>query len=180
VVDTNETLRQRALRLINLGCSQKIMAGKMGMQPATLSRWINQKDGIGPVSVAALDGFNAYVDELREALTDVDTIRQSGVTKFGAPGADPKESTGNPKETNGRALAGSTVTRPHAQTDPVSHATRAEVRRTVGDLERLARPAEQAGALERSAHAARVARQHAATTRQAKARARAPVRKRRR
>jgi len=59
VVDTNESLRQRALRLVTLGCSQKILAAKMGMQAATFSRWLNQKDGIGPVSTVALDGFNA-------------------------------------------------------------------------------------------------------------------------
>jgi transcriptional regulator with XRE-family HTH domain len=70
VVDTNESLRQRALRLVTLGCSQKILAAKMGMQASTFSRWLNQKDEIGPVSVTALDGFNAYLQELAEALAD--------------------------------------------------------------------------------------------------------------
>jgi transcriptional regulator with XRE-family HTH domain len=70
VVDTNESLRQRALRLVTHGVSQKVLAGKMGMTPSTFSRWLNQKDGINPASVAALDGFNAYVHELNTALTD--------------------------------------------------------------------------------------------------------------
>lgn len=76
MVDTNETLRQRVLRLVALGCSQKILASKMGMVPATFSRWLNQKAGISPARTSALDGFNAYVQELREALSDTDVHRQ--------------------------------------------------------------------------------------------------------
>jgi transcriptional regulator with XRE-family HTH domain len=71
VVDTNEWLRQRALRLVKLGFSQKILAAKMDMAPSTLSRWLRQKDEIGPASVAALDGFNAYVEELAQALSEL-------------------------------------------------------------------------------------------------------------
>lgn len=70
LVDTNESLRQRALRLVKHGVSQKVLAAKMGMQASTFSRWLNQKDGINPASVTALDGFNAYVRELTSALTD--------------------------------------------------------------------------------------------------------------
>lgn len=70
LVDTNESLRQRALRLVTHGVSQKVLAGKMGMTPSTFSRWLNQKDGINPVSVAALDGFNAYVLELTGVLLE--------------------------------------------------------------------------------------------------------------
>ncbi len=70
LVDTNESLRQRALRLVTRGVSQKVLAGKMGMTPSTFSRWLNQKDGINPASVTALDGFNAYVHELADALAE--------------------------------------------------------------------------------------------------------------
>ncbi len=69
-VDTNKSLRQRALRLVKHGVSQKVLAGKMGMQPSTFSRWLRQKDGIGPASVVALDGFNAYIQELKELLLE--------------------------------------------------------------------------------------------------------------
>jgi len=69
-VDTNSSLRQRALRLVKHGVSQKVLAGKMGMQPGTFSRWLREKDGIGPASTVALDGFNAYVRELADALSD--------------------------------------------------------------------------------------------------------------
>lgn len=88
VVDTNESLRQRALRLVTLGCSQKILAAKMGMQASTFSRWLNQKSDVAPVSVTALDGFNAYVLELQEALSEdrLHAIRQSDVASVpGAP-----------------------------------------------------------------------------------------------
>lgn len=79
-VNTNELLRRRALRLVAHGVSQKVLAAKMGMQASTFSRWLNQKDDIGPVSVTALDGFNAYRQELTDLLADPgvppDEIRQ--------------------------------------------------------------------------------------------------------
>lgn len=81
VLNTNELLRQRALRLVAHGISQKVLAAKMGMQASTFSRWLNQKDSIGPISVTALDGFNAYLGELADLVTDkgvsIDQIRQS-------------------------------------------------------------------------------------------------------
>lgn len=103
-VDTNEALRQWALRLITLGCSQKIMAAKMGMQASTFSRWINQKSDVAPVSVTALDGFNAYVRELRDALSDesLHAIRQFDTATVHAPAAAPAESL---QKDNGRSLA---------------------------------------------------------------------------
>jgi transcriptional regulator with XRE-family HTH domain len=79
LVDTNESLRQRALRLVAHGVSQKVLAAKMEMAPSTFSKWLNQKDGIGPASVTALDGFNAYVHELAAALADQeDALREEG------------------------------------------------------------------------------------------------------
>jgi transcriptional regulator with XRE-family HTH domain len=82
VVNTNELLRRRASRLVALGVSQKVLAAKMGMQPATLSRWLNQKDGIGPVDVSALDGFNAYVLELSDALSERGTEQAAARSVF--------------------------------------------------------------------------------------------------
>lgn len=58
------------MRLITHGVSQKVLAAKMGIAPSTFSKWLNQKDGIGPASVTALDGFNDYVQELADALAD--------------------------------------------------------------------------------------------------------------
>jgi len=103
VVDTNESLRQRALRLVTLGCSQKILAAKMGMQASTFSRWLNQKDDIGPVSVTALDGFNGYIQELRDALDD--TIRQPSVSGLHGRKIVSAGSATNEKEPDGRPLA---------------------------------------------------------------------------
>ena len=80
LVDTNESLRQRALRLIAHGVSQKVLAGKMGMTPSTFSRWLNQKKGINPASVTALDGFNAYVLELTGVLQRVDVATRRAPT----------------------------------------------------------------------------------------------------
>ena len=179
VMDTNEALRQRALRLITLGCSQKIIAAKMGLQASTFSRWVNHKDEIGPVSVTALDGFNAYVQELVAALTDPpDAIRQSGVS--GSHTAAP--ATGeSPKKRDGRPLAGSQVPPAvaHGQTGAVPDAARDEVRREAARLERLTGEVEQAG-VGQPARAKRTARKHAATARAAAARRRAPARKHRR
>lgn len=58
------------MRLVKHGVSQKVLAGKMGMAPSTFSKWLNQKHGIGPASVTALDGFNTYVQELMSALSE--------------------------------------------------------------------------------------------------------------
>ncbi len=68
MVDTNELLRQRAKRLVARGVSQKVLAAKMGMPPSSLSKWLHAKEGIGPATVTALDGFNAYVRELADAI----------------------------------------------------------------------------------------------------------------
>lgn len=65
-MDTNDLLRQRALRLMKAGVTQKAIAAQMGLSEATFSRWIN---GSGkPVPVTALDGFQRFADELRSAL----------------------------------------------------------------------------------------------------------------
>lgn len=65
-MDTNEALRQRIVRLVNFGISQKVIAARMDMAPSTLSKWLNRKKGSGPPSVTALDGFNKFVSQLRE------------------------------------------------------------------------------------------------------------------
>lgn len=150
VVDTNEALRQRALRLITLGCSQKVLAAKMGMQAATLSRWLNQK-GIGPISVSALDGFNRYVEELQAALIEASApIRHTKVAGLDTPAAPAGGSSGT---ADGRPLA---TARPPDQGDP---------------LPRVPRPRAQALAAFTKATEAieaadtRKARRHAATAR---------------
>jgi len=150
VVDTNESLRQRALRLVTLGCSQKILAAKMGMQASTFSRWLNQKDEIGPVSVTALDGFNAYVQELAAALDD----------DGGQPLAVPLE--------------------PDDEIDPVPGATRAAVRRVATGLVRLTGTSQPAGRVGKAARPARAVGEYAAAPRPAKSGARPPTRKPRR
>lgn len=121
VVDTNESLRQRALRLITHGVSQKVLAGKMGMKPSTFSRWLNQKAGINPASVTALDGFNAYVHELNVALSE-DVIRQPSVSESLARESGRTESAGPATKRDGRAIATSVAGA--GQSDPVSDAAR--------------------------------------------------------
>ena len=78
LMDTNEHLRQRVLRLIKAGVSQKILAARMGMKESTFSRWLNKKEGINPASVRALDGLEAYVQELAAALTEGAQITTAG------------------------------------------------------------------------------------------------------
>jgi transcriptional regulator with XRE-family HTH domain len=73
--DTDEWLRQQVLRLVRQhGVSQKVLAAKMGLSTARLSRWLNKNDQ-HPVSVAALDGFQAYREHLRRDLStdDIET-----------------------------------------------------------------------------------------------------------
>jgi hypothetical protein len=67
-MDTNERLRERAMRLIREGVNQKVIADRMGLSQATFSRWINRKGP--PVPVTALDGFKKYTDGLSAALRE--------------------------------------------------------------------------------------------------------------
>lgn len=128
-MDTNELLRQRALRLVNLGCSQKILAAKMGMVPATFSRWLNQKDGISPARTSALDGFNAYVEELRAALADSGApIVKPEVPESHTTAVRPTRATGT---TDGRAIAPS---RGPDQTPPVPLAPDSAIRQVATEL----------------------------------------------
>jgi transcriptional regulator with XRE-family HTH domain len=154
VVDTNEALRQRALRLVTLGCSQKILAAKMGMQASTFSRWLNQKNDVGPVSVTALDGFNAYVEELADALAS-DSIRDPDVaesdTSRAGTGGSLKKRHGHTLATSGQA----------DQADSVPGAASAAVRRAATDLLRPARDVESADRLATPTRPARVVGQHA-------------------
>ena len=80
MANTDEWLRQQVLRLVQQhGVSQKVLAAKMGLSAARLSRWLNKKDR-NPVSVAALDGFYAYRERLRHDIStddiDVATPKQ--------------------------------------------------------------------------------------------------------
>jgi transcriptional regulator with XRE-family HTH domain len=65
---TKDALRKRVLRLLELGVTQKAIAGRMGMSQAALSRWIN--DEAVRISVDALDGYNAFECEFLAALSD--------------------------------------------------------------------------------------------------------------
>jgi len=61
---TNDRVRQRIVRLVTRhGISHKVLAARMGMRPSTFSKWLNQKQHT-PISVAAMDGFEAYVQAL--------------------------------------------------------------------------------------------------------------------
>jgi hypothetical protein len=67
-VGTNEAVRQRALQLIDLGLTQKVLAEKMGVTETWFSRWLNQKTSPPLViTVEAKDRFERFVEELRSA-----------------------------------------------------------------------------------------------------------------
>jgi len=178
-MDTNEYLRQQALRLITLGFSQKILAAKMGMAPSTFSKWLNQKDGIGPASVTALDGFNAYVVELREAVSDsgLHAIRPVDVSASHTP--DPARGGVVTKEDVGSTFAGRAIPK-NEKADSVPRASRAAERREDADFERLTRAAEQAGKLAGSPRADRAVGEYVAAPRAQATRRRTPARKPRR
>ena len=80
MADTDEWLRQQVLRLVrDHGVSQKVLAAKMGLSTARLSRWLNKK-AQNPVSLDAFDGFQAYCEKLRRDLShdhiEVDSTRK--------------------------------------------------------------------------------------------------------
>lgn len=70
-MDTNDAIRQRVSRLIDLGVSQKVLAKKMGLSETRFSRWLNQKRDV-VIPVSAMDGFIAYLDELAEAIRETE------------------------------------------------------------------------------------------------------------
>lgn len=68
VDDTNERYRQLALMLVKRGIQQKALAVAMGMSEGGFSKWMNSNPSMGPISVRAMDGFNAYVADLTTTL----------------------------------------------------------------------------------------------------------------
>jgi hypothetical protein len=68
-MDTNEAIRQRVLRLLDHGVSQKVLSKKMGLSQTWFSRWVNQKQDL-VIPVSAMDGFARFVKEFSEALHD--------------------------------------------------------------------------------------------------------------
>ena len=71
---TNESIRDQVAKLIALGVSQTTLAKRMGLHLSWFNRWINDKGPPRVITVAALDGFAAYLAELSAA------IQQAGVT----------------------------------------------------------------------------------------------------
>jgi len=104
-----------------------------------------------------------------------DAIRQTGV---------PRSNTRNPgsqetiKKRDGRTLAASVG--PHAPSDPISGASREDVRSMAAELLSIAAPAEQAARVDRPARATGTTGQHAPTHRATPPRARPAARKHRR
>jgi transcriptional regulator with XRE-family HTH domain len=178
-MDTNEALRQQALRLVKLGVSQKIVAAKMGMAPSTFSKWLNRKSGIGPASVVALDRFNRYLQELSSALDS--TVLQADVssshTATPVMAGTPEKQVGM----NGRPLATSSATPlpPHGQAAPVSGAPRQTYGQTRTGIEHLIRDGEAAEAqiLEEQARPTPIHRKHVAAPPSKTAHRRARARK---
>jgi predicted transcriptional regulator len=71
VVGTNEAVRQRALQLIDLGLTQKMLAQKMGVTETWFSRWVNQKtDPPLVITVEAKDRFERFIEEVRRAIEE--------------------------------------------------------------------------------------------------------------
>jgi transcriptional regulator with XRE-family HTH domain len=83
-VDTNEAIRQRVSRLVDLGVSQKVLAKKMGLTETRFSRWLNQKRDVD-IPVSAMDGFIAYIDELADAIRDTEPTGDDGAPAAGWP-----------------------------------------------------------------------------------------------
>jgi hypothetical protein len=81
-MDTNERLRQRALRLVSRGVNQKALASAMGMTQGTFSKWLRNKPGIKPPTVAALDGFERFARDLASDLQE-ETSRDHASTAGG-------------------------------------------------------------------------------------------------
>jgi hypothetical protein len=67
-MQTDDRLRKRVWKLINIGVGHKVIAGKMGMPPSTFSKWLHKRKGSGPATLNHLDGFERYWRELRDTV----------------------------------------------------------------------------------------------------------------
>lgn len=67
-MDTNRGLRLQALRLIQLGVTQKTIAHRMGMSEPRFSAWLRDTETIHP-RLDALDGFRQFLADLRVEVT---------------------------------------------------------------------------------------------------------------
>jgi len=74
-VTTEDALRKRIARLVELGVTQKSLAATMGVSETWLSRWIN-KTNESHITVDAMDRFNRFA----AALADV-ASGQEGLTQ---------------------------------------------------------------------------------------------------
>lgn len=112
---------------------------------------------MSPASVTALDGFNAYVQELMAALV-WDPADPNRHTEASGPHTPPVPAARSRQIPDGHALASQGTL---AQTDLVPGATHSTDRRVRVDLERLAGESEQAGHVGKPARAARAVGEHA-------------------
>lgn len=73
-VTPEEKLKQRCRRLLTLGVAQKVLAAKLGIVPATMSRWLNGKTKWVPdVNVPAK--LDAFEQELATPYQEKETSR---------------------------------------------------------------------------------------------------------
>jgi transcriptional regulator with XRE-family HTH domain len=70
-VTTEDALRKRIGRLVKLGVTQKAIAARMGLSEPWLSRWLRRSEP-GRLTVAAMDAFHRFCDELAVAARDID------------------------------------------------------------------------------------------------------------
>jgi hypothetical protein len=106
-MDTNDALRQHALLLINqVGISQKVLAARMKLSEAQFSRWVRQDRPI-VVSVAALDGFRRYLDELRDLLEETQRAADAAAAGGGFPKDDRRNDPSGPPHGQVRPKTGS-------------------------------------------------------------------------
>lgn len=68
--------------LVQRGIQQKALAMAMGMSEGGFSKWMNGNPAMGPITVRAMDGFNAYVADLATAL-EQETQRVAPTTAGG-------------------------------------------------------------------------------------------------
>lgn len=84
-MDTNESLRARAAKLVARGMNQKAIAAAMGMSPSTFNRWLHGEPTVNPPTVAAMDGFEKFVQDLREDIGETKETQRAGTAAAGEP-----------------------------------------------------------------------------------------------
>jgi len=146
-MQTEDALRQFALRLVSLGVQKKTMAAHMGAEPWWISRWLRQIHG-AEMTVIQMDAFYRYIQELAKVIRGVEHLKTKAarLDETGEDSLDTPHLSDLASHTPRDKKPGTTGGAPHAPTRslagtsrPNKNAVAAELRERI-EHKKAARP----------------------------------------